>query len=176
MNTYEHSVKNKFTIIQGGGETRLSEKPKLTILEGGKDMIEVKRALFIDKNTQDAIQKIYNCGEYLDAGYTQQISAVIVDLAEAAKKNDMQYMEKYKEYVEKDEKGEPIYTVDENGTRTGYKIKADFQKEALAVDVELGQSSFSVPNRPKLYLSKLQGAKLSPKDLSFLGFLIDETR
>ena len=170
-------MKDKFTIIQGGGETRLSEKPELTILEGGKNMsIEVKRALFVDANTQTAIQKIYNCGEFLDPGYANQIGAVIVDLAEAAKKNDIQYMDKYKEYVEKDEKGEPLYELDDKGNRTGYKVRADFRAQADAIDVELGQSTISVPNRPKLYLSKLAGAKLSPKDLNFLGFLIDETR
>jgi hypothetical protein len=170
-------VSDKFIVHEGGGEFKLSEKPKLTILEGGKSMsIEVKRALFVDQNTQTAIQKIYNCGEYLDPGYTQQIGAVIVDLAEAAKKNDLTYMEKYKEYVEKDEKGEPIYEFDDKGNKTGYKVRADFRAQANAIDAELGQSTISVPNRPKLYLSKLAGAKLSPKDLNFLGFLIDETR
>lgn len=139
-------------------------------------MIEVKRAQWIDKHTQEALSKIYNCGEYEDPGYANQIGITVSELAEAARKNDQEYYEKYLPYVEKDDKDQPVFETNEKGDKIGYKVKADFRKEVLAIDQELAQSTISIPERPKLYLSKLKGAKLSPKDFTFINFLVDDTR
>jgi len=166
----------KLTVIEGGGEFRLIETPSLTLINGGKMSIEVTRHQFVDKNTQEALSKIYNCGEYEDPGYANQIGLTISELAEAAKKNEQTYLEKYLPYVEKDDKDQPVFETNEKGEKLGYKVKADFRKEALEIDQALGQSSFSVPGRHKLYVSKLKGAKLSPKDFTFINFLVDDTR
>ena len=71
------------------------------------------------------------------------------------------------QYGEKDENGEPVIS------GNGYKIQKDKTDECTAAIKELSEIEAAIPDA-KIYLSELDGVKLSPDDIAAIYDFIEE--
>lgn len=140
-------------------------------------MIEVTVAEMRQQPVQYALSKIEACPNF-DPGYGYQIGIVVKELRQQFTKFEQEAYAKYAELAEKDEEGKPkLETNKYNGMEyQTYLFSEENKKVADEVAKTTGENKIVLPNRPKIYLSKLVGAKLNPVELVSIDFLLDSEK
>ena len=105
------------------------------------------------------------------------MKAVCKEVLDSVQLGEKQLQDFYAEKANKDESGKPIMKQDEkNPSVSFFEFSPEAKKEVDAFYAQVNDSQLALSHRPKLYLSKLAPANLTPADLINLEWLINEEK